>query len=252
MSSSYAGKPCPKCAHVRAESETAPDWQCPKCAIAYAKLVGAQSHPVSGAAGLRASGGGSGASDLDRTGHPEVFITQKFELAELSGFEARNRYRISDARGNPIGYAAEEGGGGFGFLRRQLFGHWRSFEIHFYDNARRAVLHAVHPFRFHFSRLEIFDSNHRLIGAVQRRFSLLTKRFCVENHRGVPIMEVASPIWKLWTFPFIADGAEVASVNKKWSGILSEAFTDRDNFQVEFHTQDLPNDQRKVILAAAI
>ena len=63
-------------------------------------------------------------------------------------------------------------------------------------------------------------------------------------------MEVASPIWKLWTFPFIAGGAEVASVNKKWSGILSEAFTDRDNFQVEFHTQDLPNDQRKVILAS--
>ena len=65
-------------------------------------------------------------------------------------------------------------------------------------------------------------------------------------------MEVASPIWKLWTFPFIAGGAEVASVKKKWSGILSEAFTDRDNFQVEFHTEDLPNDQRKVILAAAI
>ncbi len=47
-------------------------------------------------------------------------------------------------------------------------------------------------------------------------------------------MEVASSIWKLWTFPFIAGGAEVASVKKKWSGILSEAFTDRDKFQVEF------------------
>lgn len=38
MASSYIGKPCPKCAHVRSESETAPDWQCPKCGIVYAKF----------------------------------------------------------------------------------------------------------------------------------------------------------------------------------------------------------------------
>ena len=38
MASSYVGKPCPKCAHVRSESETAPDWQCPKCGIVYAKF----------------------------------------------------------------------------------------------------------------------------------------------------------------------------------------------------------------------
>jgi uncharacterized Tic20 family protein len=38
MASSYIGKPCPKCGHVRTESETAPDWQCPKCGIVYAKF----------------------------------------------------------------------------------------------------------------------------------------------------------------------------------------------------------------------
>jgi uncharacterized Tic20 family protein len=38
MASSYIGKPCPKCAYVRTESDTAPDWQCPKCDIVYAKF----------------------------------------------------------------------------------------------------------------------------------------------------------------------------------------------------------------------
>lgn len=42
MASSYLGKPCPKCAHVRSESEVAPDWQCPKCGVAYAKFVPAR------------------------------------------------------------------------------------------------------------------------------------------------------------------------------------------------------------------
>jgi len=46
MASEYLGKPCPKCRYVRTASETAPDWQCPKCGIAYAKFVQVQSEPA--------------------------------------------------------------------------------------------------------------------------------------------------------------------------------------------------------------
>jgi hypothetical protein len=251
MGSSYTGKPCPKCGHVRAETETAPDWQCPKCSIAYVKFEQAQSAPVAYVSSL-APGGGTAASDLDLTSHKQVFITQKFELMEMLSVETRNRYRISDAAGRPIGYAAEEQTGILGFLMRQLFGHWRSFEIHFYNNARQAVLHAVHPFRWYFSRLDIYNSKQELIGAVQKQFSILSKKFTVEDGRGVTVMEVSSPLWKLWTFPFLNDGQTVASINKKWSGLLSEGFTDRDNFQVEFNSTTLGNDARNVILAAAI
>jgi len=247
MPSSHTGKPCPKCGHVRAETETAPDWQCPKCGVAYLKFVEAQSQPA-----LYGPTAGSSAADLDLMAHREVFITQKFELMEMLSVETRNRYRISDAAGRPIGYAAEEQTGWLGFIFRQLFGHWRTFEIHFYNNARQTVLHAVHPFRFYFSRLEIYNSRQQLIGAIQKRFSLLTKKFSVEDGRGVPILEVASPVWKLWTFPFMANGEEVASVSKKWSGILSEGFTDKDNFRVEFTSDALGNDARNVVLAAAI
>ena len=42
MAESYVGKPCPKCKHVRTANEVAPDWQCPKCGVAYAKFVAAQ------------------------------------------------------------------------------------------------------------------------------------------------------------------------------------------------------------------
>jgi uncharacterized Tic20 family protein len=46
MASEYLGKPCPKCRYVRTASDIAPDWQCPKCGIAYAKFVQAQTQPV--------------------------------------------------------------------------------------------------------------------------------------------------------------------------------------------------------------
>jgi uncharacterized protein len=42
MAENWVGKPCPKCRHVRAANEVAPDWQCPKCGVAYAKFVAAQ------------------------------------------------------------------------------------------------------------------------------------------------------------------------------------------------------------------
>ena len=144
-----------------------------------------------------------------------------------------------------------------GFLLRQFLGHWRTFDIHFFDNARREVFLAAHPFRLYFTRLNVFESERidgkqRLLGVVEKRFSLLAKRFAVANDRGVVIMEMKSPLWKFWTFPFVSRGRVVACVNKKWSGALSELFTDRDNFQVEFRSRALSNDERRVVLAAAI
>jgi uncharacterized Tic20 family protein len=38
MASEYLGKPCPKCAYVRTAADTAPDYQCPKCDVVYAKF----------------------------------------------------------------------------------------------------------------------------------------------------------------------------------------------------------------------
>lgn len=57
MDSSYVGKPCPKCKHVRAASENSPEWQCPKCGIAYAKFVAPRPSAETGAAIAPAVGG---------------------------------------------------------------------------------------------------------------------------------------------------------------------------------------------------
>jgi uncharacterized protein len=58
MAESYVGKPCPKCKHVRTPAEVSPDWQCPKCGVAYAKFVAAQqsmSATLGGQAGMSIS-----------------------------------------------------------------------------------------------------------------------------------------------------------------------------------------------------
>ena len=184
--------------------------------------------------------------------HQRLIVRQRRELAELFGFETRNKYEIATESGGALAFAAEQQKGIAGFLFRQFLGHWRTFQIKFFSPDRQAFLTAHHPFRWFFQRLEVLDSGGRLLGAIQRRFSILTKRFDVEDANGRVIMQVASPFWRMWTFPFMARGAEVACVQKKWSGLLAEAFTDKDNFAVEFLDADLGESERALVLAAAL
>ncbi len=185
-------------------------------------------------------------------GYNALMVGQRRELAELIGFETRNKYAVTTEDGRDIAYAAEQQKGFLGFLMRQFLGHWRSFDIHVFDVERREVLIAHHPFRWFFQRLEVRTADGRYLGALQQRFSLVYKRLDVEDASGVARMTVSSPIWKPWTFPFEKDGRVVASVLKKWSGLLTEAFLDKDKFRLEFTDRSLTADERLVLLAAAL
>ena len=71
MADAAAGKTCPKCAYKRTAQETAPDWQCPKCGVAYAKAAaGAASAPAARAPAAQAA---QGPAD-DRPVAPDGFV----------------------------------------------------------------------------------------------------------------------------------------------------------------------------------
>lgn len=181
-----------------------------------------------------------------------LLIQQRRELAELIGFETRNKYEIKDERNGTLAYAAEQGKGFWRLILRGYLGHWRTFEIHFFDKNRQLVMIAKHPFRWFFQRLEIFNSDGECIGFLQQRFGILTKKFDVLSNCEQVAMEVRSPFWRFWTFPFVRNGREIAFVRKKWSGLFSEALTDRDNFVVEIKDQSLSQKERQIILAAGL
>lgn len=182
----------------------------------------------------------------------EIIVRQRKELAELIGFETRNKYEILDQHQNSLGFAAEQSKGFLGLLVRQFLGHWRRFEIHIFDTNRNEILKVVHPFRWFFQRLEISNKQGQLLGSLQQRFAILNKKFDLEDSRGNVILTVRSPFWKIWTFPFCDPrGHEVARVEKKWSGLLKEVFTDSDNFKISFTGPQLTEEQRNLILCSA-
>jgi len=184
--------------------------------------------------------------------HQKLKVRQLHEIGEWLGYETRNKYEFLDFNDKQIAFAAEQSKGIIGFFLRQIFGHWRQFDLFFYTPDRQIFIVGHHPFRWFFSRIEVVDKEGRYLGAIQKRFSILTKRFDIENNKGTVIMEVASPIWKLWTFIFKHQGKPIAAVHKKWSGLISEAFTDRDNFMIEFTSSDLSNDERKIVMTSSL
>jgi uncharacterized protein YxjI len=181
----------------------------------------------------------------------ELMVVQRRELAELFGFETRNKYSI-EANGVQLAFAAEQGKGGLAMLARVFVGHWRTFEIHVFDNRRQLALRIVHPFRFLFQRLEVTSADGRELGAIQQRFAVFSKKFDVLDRTGRLLLSVSSPLWRPWTFSFQRDGRELARVEKKWSGMLREAFTDADQFRVAFESPELSLDERSLVLSAAL
>ncbi len=182
----------------------------------------------------------------------ELYVRQKRELAELFGFESRNKYAISTTDRQEVAFAAEQQKGVLGAIFRQVLGHWRTFDIAFFNSARQPMFRAHHPFRFFFQRLEIFGPGDRLLGALQQRWAFFSKRFDVLDANGNLMFEMNSGFLSFWTFPFTRRGLTEAVIEKKWSGALTELFTDKDNFRVKFTNAGLTADERTLILAAAI
>lgn len=185
--------------------------------------------------------------------HPQIFVQQKRELAELIGFETRNKYQILDQQKNIIGFCAEQQKGLLGMLLRQLLGHWRSFELHFFDANRQQVLVSKHPFRFIFQEFEIINNQGVVLGSVKQRFGIFKKKFDVHNSKGDVIFEMRSGFFNIWTFPFFdLQGQMAALIQKKWSGMLKELFLDADNFMIEFKSQNLTENERLIMLACSV
>ncbi|MBF0297417.1 MAG: hypothetical protein HQK51_01780 [Oligoflexia bacterium] len=186
-----------------------------------------------------------------------IKIKQILEHFEIFGIETRNKYQFMDEKNSPIAFAAEQSKG-FGFMiLRQILGHWRSFKISFFDNERKEIFSAYHPFRFFFQRIEVYNNNEQLLGAIQQRFSIFYKKFDIEGPRGNVILTMSSPIWRIWTFPILRGDREVAKIEKKWSSFLKEAFTDADNFLLSFLSNNsltlaLSIEEKKILLASAI
>ncbi len=181
------------------------------------------------------------------TGTDSLVIQQIKEWGEiLTGFETKNRYAIHNAAGQQLYYAAEVGGN---FLVRMFLKAWRPFEIAVVNPGNKLVMNLKSPFRFYFRELHILTPSGQMLGRIQRRFTLLRRKYTVYDAQGNELLELFGPILHPWTFEIRQGQQILGKITKKWSGLLKESFTDADNFGVTFPA-DWPNEAKAVLLGA--
>ena len=159
-----------------------------------------------------------------------LVVSQKKEWGEiLSGFETKNRYVVLSEMGNELYYAAEKSS----FLLRMFLKALRPFEIIVARADGSTVLNLERPFRFFFHKLDVRDAQGKLLGTIEREFSLLRRLYRIYSSRGMEMFRLYGPLLHPWTFEIRENDRQVGKITKKWSGLAKEAFTDADNFAVE-------------------
>jgi len=177
----------------------------------------------------------------------QLIVNQRKEWGEiLSGFEGRNKYVVYDHTGRELYFALEEGGS---LLLRWWLRALRPFRIVLLTPDQQPALTIDRPFRFYFHQVTISDPAGRPLGTIQRRFSILRRRYDVLDDQGRVIFELFGPLLHPWTFE-IRQGEDVLGrITKRWSGLGKEVFTDADNFGVEW-PPDWPVETKALVLGA--
>ena len=159
-----------------------------------------------------------------------LVVSQKKEWGEiLSGFETKNRYVVLSEMGNELYYAAEKSS----LLLRLFLKALRPFEIIVARADGSTVLNLQRPFRFYFHKLDVRDAQGKLLGTIEREFSLLRRLYRITNSMGMEICRLYGPLLHPWTFEIRENDRQVGKITKKWSGLAKEFFTDADNFAIE-------------------
>ena len=162
-----------------------------------------------------------------------LVVSQKKEWGEiLTNFETRNKYAVFDASsGADLYLAAEEAGS---TLARIFLKAMRPFTIVVLGTDGQTVLRIRRPFRFYYHQAEVEDSQGQLLGTIVRQFSLLRRIYSVLDASGAEVCQLFGPLLRPWTFQIMVNGSESGQIQKKWSGLLKESFTDADNFGITF------------------
>lgn len=163
-----------------------------------------------------------------------VVSQNKETLEAFTNIETANSYAIRLPDGQPALFAAEESTGVGAFLSRNFLKNKRPFKMSIRDGGGNVALNLHRPWTWFFSKLVVSDGASQPVGTIQQRFAFFAKRFSVLDASGNEIAQLHGPIFKPWTFRVLVQEQEVGKITKKWSGFLKEAFSDADNFGVQF------------------
>jgi uncharacterized protein YxjI len=177
----------------------------------------------------------------------DYFIDEKVNYLKFG-----NTYNVFNKEGEQVGVINQEVTGWHKFLR--LFINKAMFpfllQVKNIDNDLQVSI--KRGWTFWMSKITILDNEDKAIGTIKQKFKLFKPTFIIENAAGNVIATIKGD-WKAWDFK-ITDANEnaVGTINKKWGGIMKEAFTRADKYYVAINPEYAENTNKIVIVACAI
>lgn len=180
-----------------------------------------------------------------------LWVRQRKRWVEiLLSLEMKNAYDVIGPDDMPVLRVEEQGEGFASFLKRIFLGPFRWFDTHVLDVGTREVALTLHrPFRFIFHQLEVRAPDGTRLGTIQRRWSWIRRIYSILDPEGREVAMLFGPVFRPWTFEVQVGGAVRGMIQKRWSGLAKEMFTDADNFRIEL--EQIEDDQLRALVFAA-
>ncbi|TRY58932.1 hypothetical protein DNTS_013430, partial [Danionella cerebrum] len=190
----------------------------------------------------------------------QLLVHQKVELMEvLMGWETNNQYVIKNSLGQQVFFAAEEAD----CCSRVVCGPLRSFQLHIHDNMGQEVMTLSRPLNCSscwlpccLQELEVQSPPGSPIGFVMQSWHPFLPKFMIQNERREPVLKIVGPFCDCkccsdvnFEVTSLDESSVIGRISKQWSGFEAEAFTDADNFGLQF-PKDLDVKIKAVILGA--
>ncbi|XP_075906723.1 phospholipid scramblase 2-like isoform X3 [Nelusetta ayraudi] len=175
----------------------------------------------------------------------QILVHQKVELLEaIIGFETNNKYVINNSLGQHIYKAKEQND----CCTRNFIGSLRSFDMKIKDNMDRDVIRLIRPFRCAacccpccLQELEVQAPPGTTIGYVKQDWHPWLPRFSILGPNQETLLKLEGPCFACSCCKDVdfelkgKDGGEpIGRISKQWGGFVREAFTDKDNFGIQF------------------
>ncbi|XP_065413997.1 phospholipid scramblase 1 isoform X1 [Chrysemys picta bellii] len=190
----------------------------------------------------------------------QILVHQQIELLEvLTGFETNNKYEIKNSLGQRVYFAAEEND----CCTRNCCGPSRPFTIRIVDNMGQEVITLQRPLRCSscccpccLQELEVQSPPGTPVGYIKQNWHPCLPKFTVQNEAKIDVFKIIGPCVVCsccadinFEVKSMDESSVVGRISKQWSGFVREAFTDADNFGIQF-PMDLDVKMKAVMVGA--
>ncbi|XP_034340476.1 phospholipid scramblase 1 [Arvicanthis niloticus] len=190
----------------------------------------------------------------------QILVHQQIELLEvLTGFETNNKYEIKNSLGQRVYFAVED----TDCCTRNCCGASRPFTLRILDNLGREVMTLERPLRCSsccfpccLQEIEIQAPPGVPVGYVTQTWHPCLPKFTLQNEKKEDVLKVVGPCVVCsccsdidFELKSLDEESVVGKISKQWSGFVREAFTDADNFGIQFPL-DLDVKMKAVMLGA--